>query len=206
LVSLKYGEHELAHLRRRDRNLGRIIDRIGMLERRIEPDLFPALVNSIVAQQISGKAADTVRERVKKRFGTIEPQRLARAAVEDIRSCGMSIRKAEYIHGIAESCANGALDLNLVKEMPDQEAIARLSALRGVGAWTAEMLLIFSLGRPDVVSWNDLGIRRGMTVLYGLKELSRADFDRYRQRYSPYGSIASLYLWEIARDRSSEGP
>jgi len=76
--------------------------------------------------------------------------------------------------------------------------IARLSALRGIGVWTAEMILIFSLQRPDVVSWGDLGIRRGMMTLYGRDDLDRAAFDRYRARYSPFGSVASLYLWRVA--------
>ena len=82
--------------------------------------------------------------------------------------------------------------------LPDAEIISRLSALDGVGVWTAEMLLIFSLQRPDVVSWGDLAIRRGMMALYGLNSLTRTQFDNYRKRYSPYGSVASLYLWALA--------
>ncbi len=82
--------------------------------------------------------------------------------------------------------------------MADEEIIDVLSSLRGIGVWTAEMLLLFSLCRPDVVSWGDQAIRRGMMNLYGLKTLSREQFERYRRRYSPYGSVASLYLWAIS--------
>ena len=93
------------------------------------------------------------------------------------------------------------LDPDGLRELPDDEVIARLVALNGVGIWTAEMILIFSMERPDVVSWGDLAIRRGMMKLYGIGTLDRAAFDRYRKRYSPYGSVASLYLW---RSRTGE--
>ena len=95
-------------------------------------------------------------------------------------------------------------ELNIAElaTLSDAEIIRRLSSLNGVGVWTAEMLLIFSLERPDVVSWGDLAIRRGMMNLYGLDSLTREQFDRYRKRYSPYGSVASLYLWALAVRKS----
>ena len=200
MANFEYGQKEKEHLRRRDKRLGKAIDRLGPLECEVSPDLFPTLINSIVAQQISGKAAETVWGRVKERFIEITPQRLAAVQVEEIQACGMSMRKATYIKGMAEACAKGDLDLDGLKLLPDQEVVARLSALRGIGAWTAEMILIFSLQRPDVVSWNDLAIRRGMMILYGLDQLTRDRFDQHRKRYSPYGSVASLYLWEISHE------
>jgi len=90
--------------------------------------------------------------------------------------------------------------LDALREMPDETVIERLCALKGIGVWTAEMLLIFSLGRPDVLSWGDLAIRRGMTRLYGLKELTREKFEMYRKRYSPYGTVASLYIWAVSHE------
>ncbi|MCX6651379.1 MAG: DNA-3-methyladenine glycosylase [Methanomassiliicoccales archaeon] len=200
MLALEYGRKELDHLRKRDRRLGQVIDRVGMIETELSPDLFSALVNSIVCQQISGKAADTVWGRVKERFGDITPERFFAASIQNIQTCGMSFRKAEYVRGIAEACVQGNLDLEALNDLSDEEVIKRLSALRGVGIWTAEMMLIFSLQRPDVVSWSDLAIRRGMTVLYGLDKLDKDDFERYRKRYSPYGSIASLYLWKISHE------
>ncbi|HQN75721.1 MAG TPA: DNA-3-methyladenine glycosylase [Methanomassiliicoccales archaeon] len=171
------------------------------------PDLFTALVSSVVGQQISGKAAVTVWNRVVERFGEITPSRLDQASLEDIQSCGMSFRKAEYVKGIAEACANGKLDLEGLKELPDEEVVKALVSLKGIGPWTAEMMLIFSLGRRDVVSWGDLAIRRGMMSLYGLESMTRQEFDRYRSRYTPYGSVASLYIWELAhRPELLEGP
>jgi 3-methyladenine DNA glycosylase/8-oxoguanine DNA glycosylase len=194
----EYGEVEIGHLRKRDARLGRAIEHFGILRAEMSPDLFPALVNSVISQQISGKAAITVWNRVRERFGEITLEGLSSATVEQIQSCGMSFRKAGYVKGIAEACANGDLDLDALRGMTDEQVTSQLSSLRGVGAWTAEMLLIFSLGRPDVLSWNDLAIRRGIMTLYGLDSLTRERFETLRRRYSPHGTVASLYIWEVA--------
>jgi DNA-3-methyladenine glycosylase II len=194
----QYGQPEIEHLKRRDARLGKAIDHIGMIERQVTPDLFTALARSVVAQQISSKAADTVWERLCKKLVEITPHSIASADVSDIQKCGLSMRKARYIKGIGDGALCGELDLLKLNEMPDKEIIKKLSSLHGIGVWTAEMLLIFSLCRPDVVSWGDLAIRRGMVNLYGLKELTKEQFDRYRKRYSPYGSVASLYLWALS--------
>ncbi|MFA5331194.1 MAG: DNA-3-methyladenine glycosylase 2 family protein [Methanoregula sp.] len=193
-----YGQTELDHLRKRDKKLGTAIDRIGMIEREVMPDTFTALVYNVASQQISAKAVETVWARMADRFGEITPGTIAGASEEEIQQCGMSRRKAGYIRGIGEAVAGGSLDLVGLSRRSDDEIIARLTALKGVGTWTAEMILIFSMCRPDVVSENDLAIRRGMTMLYGIDELTREAFDRYRKRYSPYGTVASLYLWEIS--------
>lgn len=200
MPAIEYGCKELDHLRKRDRKLGLAIDRLGMIEAESSPDLFAALVSSIISQQISGKAAETVWGRVKERFGEITPENISAATVPEVQACGMSYRKAEYVRGIAEACVRRDIDLEALTDLPDEEVVSRLCALRGVGVWTAEMMLIFSLDRPDVVSWSDLAIRRGMMVLYGLDKIERDDFDRYRRRYSPYGSIASLYLWRLSHE------
>ncbi len=194
----RYDDKAIDYLKSRDAELGRAIDRIGRIERAVIPDLFAALVSAIVAQQISAKAAATVWSRVATRCAPISPGRLATLAVEEIQSCGMSMRKAGYIRDSARAIERGEVDLSALPALEDQVVIERLSSLPGIGVWTAEMLLIFSMQRPDVVSWGDLGIRRGMRILYGCDPLDRAQFDVYRRRYSPYGSVASLYLWHIA--------
>ena len=198
MQTFRYGEAEIDHLRKRDKKLGTAIDEIGMIQRTVTPDLFTALVASVVGQQVSAKAADTVWRRMEERFGVITPASISFASPEDIQQCGMSLRKAGYIRGIGNAVANGTLDLDKLHSLSDEEVIAQLSVLNGVGVWTAEMFLIFSLERPDVVSWGDLAIRRGMMRLYGKDAIDRTAFDRYRRRYSPFGSIASLYLWEIS--------
>lgn len=193
-----YGETEMNYLKKADPRLGKVITRIGKIDRPIEPDPFRALVSSIVGQQVSGKAAATVWGRLQERCGSITPESLGTMSLDDIQSCGMSRRKAEYIKGVADAALDGTVDFTLLNELPDEEVSAKLTTLRGVGLWTAEMVLIFSLAWPNVLSWADLGIRRGIQLLYQLEELSKKEFEAYRERYSPYGSIASLYLWEIA--------
>ncbi len=192
-----YGEAETAHLSARDPALGALISRLGVIRRGMTPDPFAALIDSIVSQQISGKAAETVYARLQA-LCPITPEGLAAQSPGEIQRCGVSFRKAEYIYGAALAAASGAVDFAAFPRMGDEEIIASLVALRGVGRWTAEMLLIFSLGRPDVISFDDLGIRRGMTRLYGAEPVTRAFFRDCAVRYSPYGSTASLYLWALA--------
>ncbi len=194
----KYGQTEIEYLKRRDKKLGVAIARIGTIDREVTPDLFTALVKSIVAQQISTKAADTVWGRLCDQLPDITPCSIAATDVSVIQKCGLSMRKAGYIKGLGDSAICGDLDLLKLKELPDVDIIKKLSSLHGLGVWTAEMLLIFSLCRPDVVSWGDLAIRRGMMNLYGLKSISKEQFDQYRKKYSPYGSVASLYLWAVS--------
>jgi DNA-3-methyladenine glycosylase II len=193
-----YGQTETDYLKRKDSELGAIIDATGMIRREVIPDLFAALINNIVSQQISAKAAVTVYTRIQERFGGITPETIAAASCEEIQKCGISMRKAGYIHNIGVVVHQQDLDLSALSSLPDDEVIRRLSSLSGVGRWTAEMLLIFSMERPDVVSWDDLAIRRGMMAVYGLTDLTKEQFERYRQRYSPYGTVASLYLWAAA--------
>lgn len=194
----EYGQKEIEYLKRKDKKLGAAIDRIGMIKRRTTPAPFTALVSSVVSQQISNKAADTVWSRLFNLLGSITPESIAQAELPEIQGCGMSERKAGYIKGIAEAALSGQVDFDTLHTLTDEEIINKLSTLHGVGVWTAEMLLIFSLCRPDVVSFKDLAICRGMMNLYGLKELPKEKFDRYRKRYSPYGSVASLYLWALS--------
>ncbi|MEN6618754.1 MAG: DNA-3-methyladenine glycosylase [Rikenellaceae bacterium] len=197
---LKYGEKELSYLRDKDRQLGEVIDRIGFLERPVTSDLFVALVESIISQQISNKAAATVSRRFYELLGEITPENIAKTNHFYIQKCGMSLKKASYIKIAADAVLSGAVNFNEFANMSDQQVIEKLIILPGVGVWTAEMLMIFSLKRPDVLSFDDLVIRRAMMKLYGLKEITREIFDVYRKRYSPYCSVASLYLWEVAEN------
>jgi len=196
-IYFEYGEIELAHLRKKDKRLGAAIDQIGIIKRKVNPSLFPALIESVVGQQISSKAAVTVCRRLNDLCG-MDSEKLNNMTIDEIQACGMSLRKAGYIKNIAWLAVSNAIDFESLPENSDQEIIKTLTAIKGIGVWTAEMLLIFSLMRPNVVSYGDLAIRRGMMNLYGLKELPEERFRRYAKRYAPYGSIASLYLWELS--------
>ncbi|MCL2565414.1 MAG: DNA-3-methyladenine glycosylase [Defluviitaleaceae bacterium] len=195
----EYGETEISHLRKKDKKLGAAINKIGILKRKINPDLFSALVGNMIGQQISIKSANTVRSKLSELCDMdIEPEKLHNLTVEEIQGCGMTMRKAGYIKNIAEAAVTKSVDFNILPSKSDEEIIKSLTSLNGVGVWTAEMLLIFSLMRPNVISYGDLAIRRGMMRLYGLDELPKEQFLHYAKRYFPFASAASLYLWEIS--------
>lgn len=194
----RYGTSETDYLQARDPRLGEAISRIGQIERATNPDLFTAVVHSIVGQQISTKAHATVWQRMEDGLGRIDAQSLLAAGEDKLQAFGMTFRKASYIHDFASRIIEGKFDLDAVRELPDAEAIRALADLRGIGVWTAEMILLFCLQRPDILSYDDLGIRRGLRMLHGLTKISRKDFGHWRELYSPCGSVASLYLWAIA--------
>lgn len=192
-------EEALAHLQAKDPVFGNMIEEIGVIERETTPNLFTSLVFSLVAQQISGKAAETVSKRLLALCeGTITPDSIISLKAEQIQSCGMSHKKAGWIQSAANAFLEGTISSESISQMEDATVIRTLSSLPGIGVWTAEMLLIFSLCRPNVISFGDFGIRKGMMRLYGWKTVSRQRFDRMAKRYAPYGSTASLYLWHIA--------
>ena len=193
-----YTGSELEALKKKDKRLALIIDRYGIIKRGVDKDIFSALIRSIVSQQISGKAADTIERRLLELCGEITPARVCEADMPEIQKCGMSMRKAGYIKSASEAVNSGSIDLSALVDMSDEDIISQLSALPGIGVWTAEMLLIFSLGRMNVISYGDLAIRRGLCKLYGHKTITKEQFARYKKRYSPYGSIASLYLWRLS--------
>ena len=194
----EYGNEETEWLKTKDPVLGAVIDEIGHIDRPVISDLFTALVNSIVGQQISSKAMVTVWGRMQERHGPITPERIYGTAAEDLQKCGMTMRKAEYIKEIADSVLNGDLDLMQLKDMSDDEVCKRLSQLRGIGVWTAEMLMIFSMQRSNIFSKDDLAILRGLRMVYRHKKITPSLFLKYKRRYSPYATVASLYLWAVA--------
>ena len=194
----QYGQRETSYLKSRDRILGEVMEKVGHVEREVDPDLFSAVVHHIIGQQISTKAQATVWARMQERFGEVDAESIAATDAEVLQSLGMSLRKAEYIRDFAGKVCRRELDLQEISRLPDGEAIQALTSLRGVGVWTAEMILLFCLQRPDVFSFDDLAIRRGLRMVYHHRNISRELFEKYRRRFSPYGSVASLYLWAVA--------
>ena len=193
-----YGEKETEYLKSRDRRLAEVIDRIGHIDRPADSDLFSSVVHSIVGQQISTKAQKTIWRRFSETFGEITPETIGSADVAALQSLGMTYRKAEYIRDLTDRILAGEFDLDAVVHMSDEEAIRALSSLKGIGVWTAEMILLFCLQRPDILSYGDLAILRGMRMVYHHRSISRELFEKYRRRLSPYCSTASLYFWAVA--------
>lgn len=194
----EYGDTEKQWLRSRDALLAAAMDKIGHIHREVQPDLFKALINSIVGQQISTKAQMTIWSRMQERFIPISPENFGSLAADDLQACGISMRKALYIKSITDAVLDGSLNLKLLPGMTDAEICAKLVQLKGVGLWTAEMLMIFSLQRPDILSWDDLAIQRGLRMLYRHRKVTPSLFAKYKKRYAPYATTASLYLWAIA--------
>ena len=155
-----YGEQALSYLRKKDKRLCEVIDRIGHIDRTVDPDLFSSVVHHIIGQQISTKAQATIWQRVQDALGTVNAEAMA--------------------------------------HMRDEAAIRALSSLKGIGVWTAEMILLFCLQRPDIFSYDDLAIRRGLRMVYHHREIDRDLFEKYRRRFCPYCSVASLYLWAVS--------
>lgn len=194
----QYGEKELAYLKKKDKRLAAAIEQIGMIERVTDDDLFASVVHHIVGQQISSKAQATIWGRLQNYLGSIDAQNVNAASAEALQALGMSMRKALYIKDFAAKVVNGSFDLDAVQHMEDNEAIEALRNLKGIGVWTAEMILLFCLQRRDILSFDDLAIQRGLRMLYHHRKITKELFVKYRRRYSPYGSVASLYLWAIA--------
>ena len=193
-----YGETELNYLRKKDKRLCAVIDRIGHVNRAVDSDLFSAVVHHMIGQQISTRAQATIWQRALDSLGTVNAETVLDAGIPRLQALGMTFRKAEYITDFAEKVHTGAFDLDAVAHMPDAEAIRALSGLKGIGVWTAEMILLFCLQRPDILSYDDLAILRGLRMVYHHRSIDRRLFEKYRRRFSPYGSVASLYLWAVA--------
>ena len=190
------------HLAEADRAMGELIARVGQFTMRPEPSrsLFQVLVRSIVYQQLSGKAAATILGRATrlfapKRFPT--PYDLLEISPERLRAAGLSTAKTAALRDLAARALDGTVpSLSQVRRMEDEEIIARLTAVRGIGRWTVEMLLMFKLGRPDVFPVGDLGVRKGFALTFRKRGLPEpAAMIRRGKRWRPYRSVASWYLW-----------
>ena len=193
-----YGETEVSYLRQKDKRLCEVIDRIGHIDRVVDTDLFSSVVHHIIGQQISTKAQATIWQRMQEALGTVDAEHILAAGVPQLQKLGMTFRKAEYITDFAQKVQNGAFDLAHIGQKPDDEVIQELRQLKGIGVWTAEMILLFCLQRPNVFSFDDLAIQRGLRMLYHHRRIDRKLFEKYRRRFSPCCSVASLYLWAIA--------
>lgn len=194
----RYGEKEISALKSRDRRFAAVIDAVGTVKRRVIPDFFSALVHTIVGQQISSKAQETIWEKITDALGEITPEKFLELPTGTLRAWGISSAKAEYIRSAAQKIASGELDVRALQSASDADVLRELTALKGLGVWSAEMLMLFSMQRPNVLSFGDFAIRRGLRMIYHHRELTRERFEKFRRRFSPFGSVASLYIWAVA--------
>lgn len=193
-----YGKEELDYLRLRDPKLGELFDEFGIVRRKEMKNPFEALICSIVGQQISAKAQESAIKKIKALIGRISPANIINCELAKLRACGLSERKALAIVDAAKLFANLKLSKKRLLEMQAPQIEKILTSINGVGPWTAEMLMIFALDKPDILSYADFGIRKALSLLHDIEKLDKKTFERFRALYTPYGSVASVYLWEFA--------
>jgi DNA-3-methyladenine glycosylase II len=186
------------HLRKQDPVMKEVIRKAGPFTMRPHRNRFRALVFSILGQQISGKAAASIRARLVEHLKPeeISPETIGRLTPETLRSLGVSGQKASYLLDLAQRVISGEVQLSRMARMKDEQVIEALVQVKGIGVWTAQMFLIFSLGRPDVFPHDDLGVRMAIRNLYGLDDLPTKEVShKIAAPWRPYASVASWYCW-----------
>lgn len=199
------------HFKKADRVLYRAACAHDIADVKRSKDVFRDLVHAIVNQQLSGKAADTIFGRLEALIGgsgrntgmggkgKVTPSAILTLRIPSLRACGLSEAKARTIQGLARVVADGTLDLVMLHEHPDEKVVELLTSVKGIGPWTAEMILMFSLGRVDIFSKGDLGLRKGIMKLYGLKKMpSDRHIEKLAKAWKPYRTYAARVLWRVA--------
>ncbi len=191
-------QHDAVKFLRKDPVLVNIIDVVGEFKLKKKSQHFAVLVESIISQQLATGAADAIF----KRFKGLYPEFPTAAEVlatrkSKLRTVGLSGMKVEYLKDLAKHVETGKLDMKAISKMSDEDVIAQLTQVKGIGRWTAEMFLIFSLGRMDVFPVGDLGLRRGVQIAFSLKEMPKPkETEKFGDRWKPYRSVATWYLWK----------
>ncbi len=199
-VTPAYWDDACRHLARRDRVLKKLIPKFGEARLQSRGDAFTTLARSIVGQQISVKAAQSVWDRFAAAVGgpttRLAPQAVCKLPVAALRESGLSARKAEYLLDLARSFESGAVHVKQWQQMDDEAIIEELVAIRGIGRWTAEMFLIFHLMRPNVLPIDDIGLLKGISQHYFSGEpVSRAEARELGEAWAPFRSVATWYIW-----------
>jgi DNA-3-methyladenine glycosylase II len=201
-------------LMRADKVLRQVMEERGPIDQEIDrrgsrPDPWEAVARAIVGQQLSTRAARSIWEKLQGIFGgrTPTPEELLRRRPATLRKAGLSNAKVEFLRDLAARVKDGRLNLKRLAKLPDEDVVAELIEVKGVGQWTAEMFLIFHLGRPDVVSVGDLGIRRAVQIAYGMKELpGPEELEKLAEEWRPHRTLACLYLWRSLDNTPVETP
>ncbi len=186
----------IAHLRT-DRRLRPVIDRVGAFRMRRVRNRYECLVGAIINQQLSGSAARSIQSRFRSTYARRFPLPADVIATRNpvLRRTGLSSMKISYIKGLSRELESGRLRLDALTKMDDESVIDSLVSVRGIGRWTAEMYLMFALGRPDVLPVGDLGLRTGVQKLYSLRSPSPDKIRRIAEKWRPYRSVATWYIW-----------
>ncbi len=185
-------------LRQSDKKMKMLIDLVGDIDREYIEDSFVALVNSMIYQQISFKVGNLIWKKFENVVVDITPDNIINAECYKLRDCGLSRNKIKYINNVAKAVIKEELNFSKYNEMNDKDIYKELIRVKGIGPWTIEMFLIFSLNRKNVMSYKDLGLRKGLEWLYQIKSgITEKQFNKYKKNFFPMGTLASFYLWEI---------
>ena len=199
--SITVSQQAIDHLSAQDKILGAYIQKVGPLSRESMDDPYQSTIDCIIAQQVSGKAAQSIGKKVFDRFPNGDPQAILDASEEDMRALGLSRSKVSYIKNVAQTKVDKTIDWDKLNQLSTQAIFDTMLPIKGVGLWTVEMVLIFSLRRMDVMSYDDLGIRRGIMRLYHLEKVTKDFFAQLKERYAPYQTYASFYLWQASIEK-----
>lgn len=183
----------------KDPVLKKIIDKALEFEFKVSKNLYEAICEAIIGQQLSGKAATAIENKFLRLFDSKsfpKPQEVLEKSDQDLRNCGLSWQKVNYLKNLSEAVINKNLDFNKIKLLPDEQVIEMLTKVKGIGRWTAEMILIFHLGREDVFSVGDLGLRIAVSKLYNVARNDLKAIEKISQNWRPYRSWASRFLWK----------
>lgn len=188
-------------LAERDPKMGELMQRVGHIRITLSDNYLEALLSAIVGQQLSGKVADVIWGRFKTLMeGDVQPEKIIAAPEADLRAIGLSNAKVTYAKALSWAVMNGTVRLDALGALEDEEIVRHLTAVKGIGSWTAEMFLIFSLGRLDVFSCGDGGLQRAAQWLYGI-DLKKEELLRISDVWKPYRTYGSLYLWEALNQK-----
>lgn len=188
----------MRYLSRRDKRLGKVIEKIGYIKIQKHRDYFGTLIHSIISQQISGAAADSILKRFEGLYGgrIPTPEEYLSTPKRKLSSSGLSPQKISYITDLSRKVRNGDVELKKFHRLPNEKIVEELVGVRGIGRWTVEMFLMFSLGRTDVLPRDDLGLKKGVKRIYRLRSLPDAKkLDKFEKLWRPYSSIATIYIW-----------
>ncbi len=189
----------IAHFKKNDKILYDYIKSSPNPNRSINPDYFNELVRSIIFQQVSLKAGETIYARLLD-LVQITPNVIMDTDRDTLQSIGISFRKVDYLKNLSLNVNSKEVDLEIIDSLTNEEIVKMITSVKGLGVWSAEMFLMFSLGRLDISSYNDLAIKRGIQYLYKLDSFpTKSEFKKFVEIWSPYNTIASFYLWEASK-------
>ncbi len=199
---INYDAEEMEYISNKHQVMKALVDHYGKLKMGRISDVYMSLILHIISQMLANSVSDVLIKRFINLVGEITPENVLDVGVDAIRGCGISRKKAEYILELSANVIEEKYDFSLLDDMNDDEAVKYLMQIKGVGKWTAEMIVEFTMGRLNIFSYDDVALQNGIKKAHGFKTLSKLRFERLRKMYSPYCSVASVYYYANNDDKS----